>query len=553
LVSDRLRVEQVLKNFLSNSLKFTNAGEVRLKFDRSPDAAHFISISVSDTGIGIPEEKLKKVFEAFEQVDSTTSRKYGGAGLGLTIARELASLLGGEIRLQSEFGKGCQFVLYLPQKLSMGEPSDRNSSLQPGPSTLKPSDYFHSPVSSVDRQPLSSLSETVRSSRSLLVIEDDPVFGNILCDMGKKRGFACVLATDGKSGLANALEMGPSAIILDLRLPEMDGLEVLGKLKSDPRTKSIPVHVISGQEKEADAMELGAIGFLKKPADRSQLESVLGEIEKGADSKSKKVLVLEDSDINTQEIERLLRDHQLSVVSVNSPDLALQQLKKETFDCLILTLGHSDKSHLQLLEKLETEQGISRPPIIIYSENQMGQAELDRLRRFSQSVIVKGDKSDERVIEEVSLFLHRVDSDLPKSQAKPSEKIRHREEIFEGKKVLVVDDDMRNVFALRNILAKRGFELFVAKNGKEAIEKLHNQPNMDLVLMDIMMPEMDGYEAMQYIRQEKRFHSLPIIALTAKAAASDQEKCRKAGASDYLAKPLNMDSLLSLLRVWLTQ
>jgi CheY-like chemotaxis protein/CHASE3 domain sensor protein/putative methionine-R-sulfoxide reductase with GAF domain len=560
--TDRLRLEQILKNFLSNAIKFTHSGVVTLTFDR-PDAKldlsssglardSAIAISVQDTGIGIPDNMKNRVFEAFEQIDSTVSRKYGGAGLGLTISKNLAELLGGEIQLESASGRGSRFVVILPEHLAKDGPTDRAVKIpQPAPSASIP----HSAKQKTgahgiedDRKHLSERDKTI------LIVEDDPNFAKILYGYCQKRGFKCLLAGDGESALTDAKEFHPSAVILDLRLPGISGLAVLEYLKNDSKTRHIPVHVMSVDEKITDVLKMGAIGFLNKPATQHEIENAIQKIDSKISNKSRNVLIVEDRAVERESILKLIGTRDVKCEGVASGTEALARLKTESFDCMVLDLKLPDMSGFELLEKIEKEKPISVPPIIVYTGRDLTLEEINRLQGFSQTIIVKGVHSQERLLNEVTLFLHRVEADLPKEQQQILEKVRHREEIFEGKNLLVVDDDMRNVFALRSIFARKGFEISVAKTGKEAIEKLNaQQPTIDIVLMDIMMPEMDGYEAMRQIRQDKRFEKLPIIALTAKAMETDRAKCIDAGANDYLSKPIDMDHLLSLLRVWLSR
>jgi CheY-like chemotaxis protein/CHASE3 domain sensor protein len=556
LFTDRLRVEQIVKNFLSNSLKFTQTGGVTLAFDRpgtgvdldasglSPEDA--IAISVRDTGIGIPEEKKNRIFEAFEQIDGTSNRKYGGAGLGLTIARKLSGLLGGEIQIESTRGEGSRFVVFLPERLE-------KKAAEPEPARTPAVARSTSPSSAPRRAHGIEDDRAVISGRdkSILIIEDDPNFAKILLDYCRQRGFRCLLAADGETGLEDARKYRPSAILLDLKLPGMNGMTVLENLKGDAKTRHIPVHVISVDDRGSEVLKMGAMGFLAKPVSREGIETALQKIDDRLSSGSKKVLVIEDRKIERENVLKLVADGNVQAVGVETGAEALKLLRTQSFDCVILDLKLPDMSGFELLEVVEKDRSITLPPVIVYTGRDLLKDEIEQLTGFSESIIIKGARSEERLLDEVTLFLHRVEADLPKEKREMLERLRHREALFEGKKLLVVDDDMRNVFALRNIFLKKGFEIVVAKTGKEALEKLNEHPTLDLVLMDIMMPEMDGYEAMRRIRSDPRFQKLPIIALTAKATANDRENCLQAGANDYLSKPLDLDHLLSLLRVWL--
>lgn len=567
LSTDRLRLEQILKNFLSNAMKFTEKGSVTLSFARPtanslvgsrllPETS--IAITVSDTGIGIPEHKKNKIFEAFEQIDSTTSRKYAGAGLGLTIATKLAQLLGGEIQMESTHGQGSSFVVLLPERLEQEGSIDPKAYSHPV-SARKPHMEAPAPADSETSEArvgahgiIDDRNDLASHDKTILVIEDDPHFAKVVQGYCRKHGFKCLLAADGESGLQDAFEFRPSAIILDLRLPGLGGMTVLDNLKRNPKTRHIPVHVMSIDEKSSEVLKRGAIGFLNKPVTKEGIEAAFDKIEGKLSAKARKVLVVEDKKIERDNIVRLISSEGVQCTGADSGAAALTLLGGEEFDCMVLDLKLPDMTGFELLQEIEKTTSLRCPPVIVYTGRDLTRDEVDQLDRFSDSIIIKGARSEERLLDELTLFLHHVESELPEEKQQILDRARHREEIFEGKKLLIVDDDMRNVFALRNVFGKKGFEITVAKTGKEAIEKLHNQPDMDLVLMDIMMPEMDGYEAMRLIRTEQRFAKLPIIALTAKAMASDRDKCLEAGASDYLSKPINVDHLLSLLRVWLT-
>ncbi len=553
ITTDRFRLEQILKNFISNALKFTEKGSVTVRFE--PQGEKSIRISVKDTGIGIAKEKRELVFEAFEQGDGTLNRRYGGTGLGLTIARELAALLGGEVDLDSEEGKGSQFNLQLPVFLEPKGRSKPTPALSSSESLIKA--HYEPPGEHFVKHPQQTIPDDrehlKKGEQAILIVEDDPHFAKILVKLCRSRGFKCLVAQDGESALSSVEQFRPDAILLDLRLPGMDGLSVLANLKNNLSTRHIPIHVISVEDKGAEVLKMGALGFLSKPVEKSQLDDALKRIERNLSTKNRKVLIVEDKKVERDAILGLIGDGDVEATAVGSGAEAIEILKTGGFDCMILDLHLSDMTGFQLLEKIEKEESISCPPVIVYTGQDLSKEEIKRLQEFSQSIIIKGVHSEERLYDEATLFLHRIASELPKEKQQMLERIHHREEIFEGKKVLIVDDDMRNVFALRSILLSRGFEIFVGKTGKEALERLEETPQMDIVLMDIMMPEMDGFEAMKRIRAQKRFEHLPMIALTAKAMMGDREKCIDAGANDYLSKPLEMNSLLSLLRVWLTR
>jgi len=567
ITTDIQRVYQVLKNLFSNAIKFTSSGSITLniyrpkanvKLERSGlDPSNMIAISVSDTGIGIQNDKLDLIFEAFKQADGTTSRKYGGTGLGLTISRSFSELLGGEITLESQYGKGTTFTLYLPlafdhsklikqeekpettkaPKLQKEEPVEQIQS--PKPLTLK------EPSFKDDR---SSIGE---GDKFILIIEDDENFSKVLYDLSHERGFKCMVALDGESGLHLAEYHLPSAIILDIGLPGIDGYEVMERLKDNTKTRHIPVHFISASDKSIRAMKLGAIGYLTKPVSDQKLDEAFKKIETLISKPIKKVLVVEDDKIMRTSIIKLLGDNNIKITAVDSAEKAYDLLKKEPFDCQILDLGLQDMSGFDLLEKIRSDKQIIDLPIIIYTGKDLSKEDEERLSKYADSIILKGARSFERLLSETTLFLHQLESEMPESKRKMLRQLHNKEEMLKDKNVLIVDDDMRNVFALSSLLEDKGIKVVVGKNGKDGLDKLNKHPEIDLVLMDIMMPEMDGYEAMQEIRKQKKYKKLPIIALTAKAMKEDREKCIAAGANDYLAKPVETEKLLSLLRVWL--
>ncbi len=418
---------------------------------------------------------------------------------------------------------------------------------------ISPSDAVPIPIRRVTKNVVDDRQGIKEGERVILIVEDDPQFAKILYGMCRERGFKCLLASDGESGVADAAEFRPNAIILDLRLPGISGLTVLAGLKNNLRTRHIPIHVISVEDKSSEVLKMGAMGFLSKPVDKAQLDEALKRIEQQILAKNRRVLVVEDKKTEREAIQNLIGDGVVKSMGAESGGEALKLLRTESFDCMILDLHLGDMTGFELLSRMEEDETLSRPPVVVYTGKDLSKEELEKLEKFSQSIIIKGAKSEERLFDEVTLFLHRVSSDLSMEKQQLLERVRHREEVFEDKKLLIVDDDMRNVFALRSLLGGRGFEILTGKTGKEGIEILEKYPDVDIVLMDIMMPEMDGYEAMRAIRLQKKFGNLPVIALTAKAMKGDREKCFAAGASDYLSKPIDPDNLLSLLRVWLTR
>jgi signal transduction histidine kinase/DNA-binding response OmpR family regulator/methyl-accepting chemotaxis protein len=594
--TDSQRSQQVIKNLLSNAFKFTDEGSVTLRVYRPGTQEELeqsglsrekaIAIEVSDTGIGIPEEKQRVIFEAFRQEDGTTSRKYGGTGLGLSICRELAALLGGEIRLKSEKGTGSSFTLYLPEKLEaphgiMSREARRrksrrpigNGEMQAGEETISPeplviasnTNQEEKPVSREEPAPQTAAPQPtaprdeIRDDRktlqpgdkSLLIIEDDHNFSEVLINLAQAKGFKGVIAEDGETGLHFADFYKPSAIILDIRLPGMDGWQVMERLKSNHTTRHIPVHFISGAENKYDALGMGALGFLAKPVSEESMETAFKRIENVISKPVKKLLVVENKEAQRKKISELMGSGDVVTLSAGSGAEALDLLLRDNVDALVLNPALTDMSALELLGKIDRNPRISRLPVIIYSETELSPQEKENLQTYAQRIIVKDTHSLDRLFAETSLFLHRVESALPESKQKLLNRMLNKEDSLKGKKILIVDDDMRNVFALTSILEEKGMKTVIGKNGKEGLEKLFSEPHIDLVLMDIMMPIMDGYQAMKAIRSKKRYSKLPIIALTAKAMKGDRHKCVAAGANDYLAKPVDNDKLLSLLRVWL--
>ena len=562
--TDRQRVEQILKNLISNAIKFTEQGGITVRIDRPAkdedltrsglNRDQAIAVSVIDTGIGIPKEKTNLIFQAFQQADGTTSRKYGGTGLGLSISMELARLLGGEIKVSSEQGKGSIFRLILPE---------RNESLRPGveeDDTVQEKPVSQTLVSGTDMRPEVHRVNEIRddrldlsaSDKTILVIEDDASFAKILFDFTRERGFKCLVAEDGEAGLQLTSQYKPSAVLLDIGLPRIDGWTVFERLKNDPSTRHIPIYFISGYDKRMEAMKGGAIGFLHKPVEPKALGNAFDKIESTLSKDIKKLLVVEDDEVMRQSIIQLIGNGDISILTAGKGKDAISLLKKEDVDCMILDLGLTDISGFELIEKIKKEERMKDLPIIIYTGKELTKNEEKHLRKHAESIIVKGVKSPERLLDEVSLFLHRVQSGASHDPMKiPEKNPGNGDTIFRNKKILVVDDDVRNVFSLSSILEEKEMQVLFAENGKEAIKQLKETDDIDLVLMDIMMPEMDGFEAMRRIREESGFRKLPIIALTAKAMKGDRQKCIEAGANDYLSKPIDVDKLYSLLQVWL--
>ncbi len=566
--TDGQRLEQIIKNLVSNSLKFTASGGITIDIGR-PDAetnlsetdleqGKMVAFSVSDTGAGIALEKQKLIFEAFQQEDGTTSRKYGGSGLGLSISRELSKLLGGFMHLQSELGKGSTFTVYLPETLEKeykpvkNEPSHLpETSLE---STLVPKGVAEQSNSAIEDLPEfipDDRKNLDTGDKTILIIEDDPRFAKTLSDLVREREYKVLVAGDGETGLHFADYYKPNAIILDIGLPGMDGWSVMDRLKEQPETRHIPVHFISAHDESVEAKKMGAIGFITKPVTIPLLDQAFEKIEYLISNEIRKLLIVEDDDVQRKAMVELIGNGDVHTTEAASGEEAFAILKDHDFDCIILDLGLPDMTGVEFLTRMKEEDTITEIPIIVYTGKDLTHEEEATISEYAEKVIIKGVKSAEKLMDETALFLHRVEADLPEEKRKMIRVLHDRESVFKNKKILIVDDDMRNVYALSNVLEEKGMDVVTANNGQKGIDMLEKHPDIDLVLMDIMMPEMSGYEAMENIRKNKRFKDLPIIALTAKAMKGDRKKCVEAGASDYLAKPVNTDKLLSMMRVWL--
>ncbi|WOC79476.1 response regulator [Stutzerimonas frequens] len=556
LFSDRQRLEQILKNLLANAFKFTEKGSVTLRVEKRGEDQ--LAFAVRDTGIGIAPEQQAAIFEAFRQADGTTNRRYGGTGLGLSISRELANLLGGEIEVQSRPGAGSTFTLVVPEHYSEPRPITPASVPAAAPVALEPP----APPAAVERDLLQRAAaprqwlpddrdERPFEARCVLVIEDEPQFARILYDLAHELNYSCLLAQNADDGFDTAVQYKPDAILLDMRLPDHSGLTVLERLKENPATRHIPVHVVSVEDRKEAALQMGAVGYAMKPTTREDLKEVFGRLEAKLAQKVKRILLVEDDARQRESVSRLIEDVDIEITAVEFGEQALELLRSTVFDCMIIDLKLPDMDGSELLERMAREDICSFPPVIVYTGRNLTRDEEAALLKYSRSIIIKGARSPERLLDEVTLFLHKVESDMPPERQKMLKSARSREKAFEGRKILVVDDDVRNVFALTSALEQKGALVEIARNGLEAIDRLQHDGTIDLVLMDIMMPEMDGFTAMQEIRKDARFAKLPIIAVTAKAMKDDQDRCLSAGANDYLAKPIDLDRLFSLIRVWL--
>ncbi|HZY79728.1 MAG TPA: response regulator [Cyclobacteriaceae bacterium] len=553
LSSDRQRVQQILRNLLSNALKFTPKGgkvtldiseahNVTFRRDELKSKPGVLAFAVKDTGIGIPKDKLGIIFEAFQQVDGSTKRKYGGTGLGLSISRELAAVLGGEIHVHSEMEKGSTFTLYLPSNAEVKKVAVKEK-------TPEPLTEAEAPFA-VEDEGIDDRGSINESSRTILIMEDDPAFAKVLLDFVRERNYKGVIAYQGNTGLSYARHYKPDAIMLDMKLPVMDGVEVLKQLKNDPELRHIPVQIISGYDKKKEGMELGAFDYIKKPVTQEVLWKAFDKIESFVSRKIKHLLVVEDDKLHNNAVKELIGNGDVKCFSAYSGKEAYDTLVTNSFDCVILDLGLPDMTGFDLLEMIRKNPDLGQVPIVVYTGKDLTKEENSRLEKLAKTVVLKTAFSNERLLDEVMLFLHRVESRLPKEKQNIIRKLHRTDEVLRGKKVLVVDDDIRNVYSLTNALEPEGMNCITAGNGIEALKALE-QNHIDIVLMDVMMPEMDGYEATREIRKIEKFKKLPIIALTAKAMKGDREKCLAVGMSDYISKPLNVDRLLSLMRVWL--
>jgi len=670
--TDPQRLQQVIKNLLSNAMKFTEKGEVALtvrkaektqtkrfanpSLDRAPEV---IAFAVSDTGIGIARDKQQLIFEAFQQADGTTSRKYGGTGLGLSISREIARLLGGEIRVESTPGTGSTFTLFLPSTwvdqegssgtsrmqqrpatpisgsgasrrdrgsirsgsdggsgsrggLFAGSPSSggRSTGLLPSGTTsasmgstsgyggagmsspgganagdggstapratppmgtaeagpgfrLEPEDAGGD-VATMDDLPPTALADvqapasyeddraTIQpGDRVILIVEDDENFARVLLEMAHGRDFKGIVALRGRDALTLAHEYKPDAITLDIGMGDMDGWEVLDRLKHHPDTRHIPVHIVSGDQNKQQGLLSGAFAYLEKPVSKEAIDDAFSRLLKFIDERVKRLLVVEDDENQRQAIVELIAADDVEITAVASAGEAIELLQHGKYDCMVIDLGLADMSGFELLERVKADPSMQTMPVIVYTGKELTPAEDTQLRKYAETIIVKDVKSPERLLDETALFLHRVEAKLPEQKRRMLEQLHNADSVFADKRILVVDDDVRNIFSLTSVLEDHGMNVRFAENGKDAIAELEKDPNVDLVLMDIMMPEMDGYETTKQIRKNPKFRSLPIIALTAKAMKGDREKTIAAGASDYITKPVDTEQLLSLMRVWL--
>jgi CheY-like chemotaxis protein/HAMP domain-containing protein len=584
LTTDDMRLRQVLRNLLSNAFKFTHEGEVNLsmrRLDAAPRdtlqstlrrAGTVVAFAVTDSGIGISPDKQQIVFEAFQQADGGTSRKYGGTGLGLSISREIALLLGGDLTVESAEGEGSTFTLYLPleyrpqeqrpeARKTLQAPTRRALQLTDGRSGSKRAPSANA-VATDNEETTNNLSvprldldddrhDLQAGDRVLLIVEDEKTFATILLELARERGFRGVVAGSGTEALDLARSLKPDAITLDLGLPDMDGWVLLDRLKHEPATRHIPIHIISAAGEEHRGREVGAVAVLAKPVEREALVEALGEIQTFLERRVKKLLVVEDDERQRDAILELVGNGDVVSTPVSSGEEALEALADEQYDCMVLDLKLPGMSGTELIQTIKDDPALARLPIVVYTGQELTREEQTGLSRLAETIIIKDVRSPERLLDETALFLHRLESELPEPKRQMLRSLVHGDPSLAGKRVLVVDDDVRNIFAITAVLEQHQMDVIYAENGREALEQLDEHDDTDIVLMDIMMPEMDGYEATRAIRDQPDLRDLPVIALTAKAMKGDREKCIEAGASDYITKPVDPDQLISLLRVWL--
>jgi len=568
ILSDYQKITQVIKNLMSNAIKFTLKGKILFSVYEETnrnlftipslkEAKKVIAFSVKDTGIGIKEDKLIAVFEAFQQADGSTSRKFGGTGLGLSISRQLVLLLGGEIKLKSEYGTGSEFTFYIPTKLHQ-QANDLNIkelNTEKEERKQKSLDAFLTTKNNFKAILTTNFDDRAKINKTdkiILAIESDISFSKTLHKMCSEKGFKFLSATSGEEGIELATKYIPTAIILDMKLPEISGIEVLEILKEKKITRHIPIHIISNEEDESDVLKRGAVGLISKPISSEKLDNAFNTLENVINKKIKDLLIVEDNSDLRKSIVRLIKSNDVNCTEAASGKEAIDLIRNTKFDCVVLDLGLPDMQGTELLNSLSSEQDIKIPPVIVYTGKELSKEEHAQLKKYSDSIIIKGVKSEERLLDETALFLHRVIDDLPDHMQKIITNIHTtKDDIFKDKKIMIVDDDMRNVFALSKILKEKGLRIIKAEDGKKALQLLDQNKDTKLILMDIMMPVMDGYTAIKEIRKLKEYLKLPIIALTAKAMKEDREKCMAAGATDYLSKPVDVERLISLIRVWL--
>lgn len=554
--TDKQRLEQILKNLLSNALKFTSVGSVRMDIKPCDSDYRYVCFVVTDTGIGIPLDKQRHIFEAFQQADGSTRRKFGGTGLGLSISRELVKLLGGTIDLQSEPGKGSTFTVRVPvskeykieeEEIDVTPPEDVENKAAVQPETPVQSQYISPeiPESIPDDRAM-----TVKGDKSILIVEDDVNFAKSLLDYTRKQGYRGIVTVRGDEAIDLARTYSPTGILLDLQLPVMSGWEVMEALKKDPITRHIPVHMMSSYEVKKESISKGAIDFINKPVAFEQMQEIFKKLEYVLNREGKKVLIVEENSKHAKALAYFLGTFEINSEIKNNIDDSVDALQSQV-DCVILDMGIPDQKAYDMLEEVKKRPGLESLPIIIFTGKSLSMAEETRIKKYADSIIVKTAHSYQRMLDEISLFLHLVEDKKANAKKESYRKLGAMNEVLKDKTVLIVDDDVRNIFSLTKALEKMNMHVITAIDGKEALQKLNDNKQINVVLLDMMMPEMDGYETATRIRQHSKWRDLPVIAVTAKAMTGDRDKCIKAGASDYITKPVDVDQLLSLLRVWL--
>jgi signal transduction histidine kinase/DNA-binding response OmpR family regulator/CHASE3 domain sensor protein len=563
LETDKLRLEQVLKNFISNALKFTPKGFVKLIIKTPVEKPGFLQFTVQDSGIGIPLDKQQLIFEAFQQADGSTRRKYGGTGLGLSISRELSRLLNGEIKLESEIDKGSEFTVYVPltkvkvhsnnNEIPLAQEPAVHEKVKDEKSQPAPDQEQNIYISSIIPQDVPDDRDNIQEGdQIILIIEDDTSFARSLLDFTRKKNYKGIVTVRGDLGLQMALKYKPLGILLDIQLPVRSGWEVMQDLKTNPETRHIPVHIMSSYEVKNKSISSGAVNFINKPVAFDQIQEIFKRIEHVLIQESKKVLIVEENPMHAKALAFYLETFNINSEIQNNVQDGIKSLKKEKVDCVILDMGIPDQKSYETLDEVKKSPGLENIPIIIFTGKSISKAEEFKIKQYADSIVIKTAHSYQRILDEVSLFMHLMEeNNKPETSAGKYKKLGALNEVLKGKTVLIADDDVRNIFSLTKALEANGMNVLTAIDGKEAVKQLNQNPGLDIVLMDMMMPEMDGYETIRRIRENRKFKNLSIIAVTAKAMTGDREKCINAGASDYITKPVDIDQLLSLLRVWL--
>lgn len=554
IFTDEQRLNQILRNILSNAVKFTEKGSIGVRIFKPgpPEGENRVAFAIRDTGIGIPENRQMDIFEAFQQVDGSISRKYAGSGLGLSISRELARILGGRIDLSSKPGEGSEFTVIIPAEYKEKDETIEKQAIaesRPVEKTNRQKQQVERPSASALTPIADDRDQVTDSTPYILIIEDDVKFAGLLAGICRDKGFRCINAVTGEEALQLLTRHKPKGIVLDINLPGIDGWSVLDHLKTSSDTRHIPVHIISGYEETIEAFNKGAVGYLTKPVTREKIEEALDQMQSYMPEKIRNLLIIEDDTNLRRSVRMLLDARDIDITEATTADEAMTLIGSRHFDCIVLDLGLPDMNGFDMLRTLE-EKNIKVPPVVVYTGKELTREENTRLQHYTHNIIIKGVKSEERLLDETALFLHRVVKDMPDHQKKILASLYDKEEMFRGKHILIVDDDMRNVFAITAVLEAGNMKVLTASDGKKALEVL-GKNQVDLVLMDIMMPEMDGYETVRQIRTNRKLRNLPVIMLTAKAMKDDRDKSLAAGANDYLSKPVDVEKLLNLMRIWL--